>query len=356
MFVNVSARKTAAAAKAAAAILLCALPLVFAEECREGAKRGLELCLRVLLPSLFPVMAATGLMVKSGACALTGRLLRRPSKWLFGVSGTMAPVILMSLIGGYPVGAAGISALRRQGAVSEQEAKRAALFAVGAGPGFVTGFVGAAIYGNAAVGRIMLAAQSASVLLLSVPARLLVPAGRESRQADGRLPPSLPFDRALVEAVTEAARNMGVICAFVTVFSAMLALTEKLTANETAQDAVFLLSEVCTAATRLAPKAPVALVAFAVGFGGICVHCQILSALGEVKVNRLLFFLFRILQGALTALLTYIALRLTPQTSPVFSTVSPNTAVYGGSTLSGAVLAGVVICFFISVRQSTRQH
>lgn len=356
MFLNASVKKVRAIAKAAAAALICVLPVIFADGCREGAKRGMELCLGILVPALFPVMAATNLFVKCGACARFGRLLRRPAKVLLGVSGSMAPVILLSLIGGYPVGAVGIAALRKQNAVSEQEAERAALFAVCAGPGFVMGFVGAAVYGSDVMGRIMFAAQALSVLITGLLAKFIISNKNYETSYAGRLPPSLPFDRALVEAVTEAARSMGVIGAFVTVFAALTGLLEQLLGSGTALDATILLLEVCTAVTRLADKAPPALIAFAVGFGGVCVHCQIFAALGEVKVRKLLFFLFRIIQGVLTALLTTLGLRLTPQTAAVFSTVSPGTAVYGGSVFSGALLLGVALCFFISVKQSAQQQ
>ena len=350
MFLNASIKRARTFVMTVTAAALCVLPAVFADGCREGARRGLELSLGVLVPSLFPLMAATNLFVKVGACARLGRLLRRPARVLFGVSGSMAPVLLLSLLGGYPVGAVGIAALRRQGAVSEQEARRAALVAVCAGPGFVMGFVGTAVYHSAVIGRILLAAQVASVLLTSILARLIIPIKNNGSDAE-RLPAPLPLGRALVEAVTDAARGMGIIGAFVTAFAALTGLLEQLLGDRTALDAAYLLLAVCTAG-----KAPVALVAFAVGFGGICVHCQIFAALGEVKVNKLLFFLFRIMQGLLTALLTSLGLRLTPQTATVFSTVSPGAAVYGGSVLSGAILLGVALCFFISVKQSAQQQ
>ena len=355
MFLNASIKRARTFVLTVTAAALCVLPAVFADGCREGARRGLELSLGVLVPSLFPLMAATNLFVKVGACARLGKLLRRPARVLFGVSGSMAPVLLLSLLGGYPVGAVGIAALRRQGAVSEQEARRAAPVDVCAGPGFVMGFVGTAVYHSAVIGRILLAAQVASVLLTGILARLIIPKKNNGSGAE-HLPAPLPLDRALVEAVTEAARGMGIIGAFVTAFAALTGLLKQLLGDGTALDAAYLLLEVCTAVTRLADKAPVALIAFAVGFGGICVHCQIFAALGEVKVNKLLFFLFRIMQGLLTALLTSLGLRLTPQTATVFSTVSPGAAVYGGSVLSGAILLGVALCFFISVKQSAQQQ
>ena len=81
-------------------LALCAAALVFSPKCKDGAAKGLELCLRVLTPSLFPMMALSGLTVRTGLCRRIGRLLEKPTRVLFGLSGAFAPVVLLSLVGG----------------------------------------------------------------------------------------------------------------------------------------------------------------------------------------------------------------------------------------------------------------
>ena len=122
--------KAAAAAKAAGMAAACAALPIFSQSSREGVSAGISICMNVLVPSLFPMMAVTNLFAKSGLCARLGKPLNRLTRRLFGVSGQLAPVMLMGLLGGYPVGAAGISALYQKGAVSQKEASRAALFTV----------------------------------------------------------------------------------------------------------------------------------------------------------------------------------------------------------------------------------
>ena len=91
------------------------------------------------------------------------------------------------------------------------------------------------------------------------------------------------------------------------------------------------------------------------GFGGICVHFQIFAALGEVKVSKVLFFFFRILQGLLTALFAHIMMSLSPAPIQVFSTkAQAEGTVFGGSLLSGAMLVATAVCFLISVKQRKR--
>ena len=101
--------------------------------CRSGAglvsglqggrgKDALDLFLRVLTPSLFPFMALSALCVRTGLCAKLGRRLERPTRLLFGLNGVFAPVLLLSLTGGYPVGARAIAQLYEAGQVRERGA------------------------------------------------------------------------------------------------------------------------------------------------------------------------------------------------------------------------------------------
>lgn len=92
------------------------------------------------------------------------------------------------------------------------------------------------------------------------------------------------------------------------------------------------------------------------GFGGLCVHFQIFAALGKLKINRLLFFFIRILQGLITALLTHFGLRLFVRKTAVFSTAAVDSSgFFGGSALSGAALLTVAVCFLFTLRNQLRR-
>ncbi len=356
MFINASIRKALTGAKAALVLTLCALLLAFSESSREGVKTGLELCLRVLTPSLFPFMALTHLFVKTGLCGALGRPLSRPSKLLFGLNGALSAVLLLSLVGGYPVGASGIGSLRRQGAVDDRDAERAALFCVCAGPGFVLSFVGGAVYHSAAIGRAILFSQVLSVLITGCIARIIFPIKKNTARKEEPPVKALPFGQALAASVYAAAEGMLAICAYVLAFSSLAGILSALIADRAVLGACFTLLEVNTAVNALAPWAPVEQVAFAVGFGGLCVHLQIFAALGEVRVNRPLFFLFRIMQGALTAGFCHLILRQDRRAVAVFSTAGQaQGSLIGGSLLSGAALLAVILCFFISIKQTKNQ-
>ena len=59
---------------------LSLLLIIGAEGSRDGAAQGVQVCLRVLIPSLFPFMAVTQLMIRSGLCRQLGAKLQKPDK------------------------------------------------------------------------------------------------------------------------------------------------------------------------------------------------------------------------------------------------------------------------------------
>ncbi len=107
----------------------------------------------------------------------------------------------------------------------------------------------------------------------------------------------------------------------------------------------------CSAVNEVSADKPIELIAFAAGFGGLCVHFQIYSALGKVKVSKLLFFCTRIIQGTVTALLTHFGLIMFTDKQQVFSTAAVQSAdFFGGTVISGVVLLGISICFLYTIK------
>ncbi len=303
---------------------LSLLLIIGAEGSRDGAAQGVQVCLRVLIPSLFPFMAVTQLMIRSGLCRQLGAKLQKPARLLFGLSGTLAPVLLLSLLGGYPVGAGGIAALYRKRMISAQEARHAALFMVCAGPGFVISFVGA-VYQSRQTGLLFFAAQVCAVLLSGIIGGLFWRKAENDSILENKTL-SLPFSQALVEAVEAAAKGMFSVCAFVVLFSALTGILAQWIKSPAVLSSVYLAAEVCGAVTH--------------------------GAMKDVGVHKGLFFVFRIIQGLLTALLVQAGMRLSPRTAAVFSTAAAgDPALVNESVLSGAVMLAVTAGFCLSVRQ-----
>ena len=118
-------------------------------DARQGAADGLRLWGTLLVPSLLPYFAAAGLLTRLGAVDALARRLAPAAAQLFGVSGAGAAVFLLGLSGGYPLGAASIGALYRDGLLQKDEAEHLLAFCDHSGPAFAVGALGVGVFGSA---------------------------------------------------------------------------------------------------------------------------------------------------------------------------------------------------------------
>ncbi|MBR1731306.1 MAG: hypothetical protein IJ725_02595, partial [Ruminococcus sp.] len=223
---------------------------------------------------------------------------------------------------------------------SSDEAAKAAYFAVGAGPGFLVTFVGTNLLSCPEVGFCMLAAQILSVIILGVMNKLLFGKNNSYNSNKEIYNSSTSFTSALTEAVISATYGMLEMCGMVVIFSAIISVTERLSGDMRVYLSILL--EVTTACNTLSENNSVLLIAFAVGFGGLCVHFQIFTALKNVNFNKGLFFLFRIMQGLITALLTELFIKLFRISLPVFSSVDNTPELSLSSSVIGSAM--LIIC------------
>ena len=322
-------------------VILVIVSIVFwGKECSSGALKGIYYCLNVLIPSIFPFMVIAVFTAKSSVSGKLGQVTGALCEKLFGVSRNLSSVIIMSMIGGYPVGARGIAALKESGAISENDAARASYFAVGAGPGFLITFVGGNLLSCPEIGVCMLVSQILSVIILGIANKIIFVKKNNYNSFSQLYSKPLPFSSSLTQAVISSTYGMIEMCGMVVVFSAIIGITEKLFGNINVY--ISILMEVTTACGILADKNNIALIAFAAGFGGLCVHFQIFTALKNIDINKGLFFCFRIIQGIITALFTEILVKIFKISLPVFSSISAAPELSLSSPVIGSVL--LILC------------
>lgn len=277
--------------------LLAAALLWDAAGAAEAVRRGIELCLASVIPALFPFFVVSSLLVSLGA-GRAARILERPFRALFRCGGAGAAAFLLGMLGGYPVGAATVASLVRQGDVSPAEGRRLLAFCSNAGPAFIIGVAGLTVFGSARTGAYLYlihitAAMAAGFLLR----------GRRAVTGSTYHPPARPgLISAFLSAVQGAASAMGRVCAFVVFFLVLLSLTERLTGPLPPGAAGFL--ELTNGVLRLSPTRTGFITAAALlGWGGLSVHCQTASVLDGTNVPLDRYFLGKALQSLLSALL-----------------------------------------------------
>ncbi len=313
--------------------------VIFSREISKGVQNGLFFCADALIPSLFPFM-----VLSSAACktlSFKGKRFNNITKKLFGISGNAFFAVITGIFGGYPVGAVSIRELYKSGAISKSEAEKTAYTAFGAGPAFLISFVGIRLLNSIEIGVILLTSQIAAVITISFFSKHYI---KHDYNSNNEIKIE-NHNNILVTSVSDAVKGVMEMCGMVCLFSAILSLTEKhfgVYAN--------LLLEVTSACNKLCAQKNVTLLAFAAGFGGICVHFQVFQILKDIGIRKPIFFLWRIIQGILTSAFTVIQLKIFNITVPVFSSVSGTiTPALSGSVIGSIVLILTGVSFLYSI-------
>jgi sporulation integral membrane protein YlbJ len=244
--------------------------------------RGLSLCAKKLIPSLFPFMVLSSLAVSSGLGRMISRILRAPVRVLFGLGEDCACALITGWLCGFPVGAKCACDLYRAKRISYEEYGRVLCICSTPSPAFLISSVGSSMLGDKAYGIWLYAISLLSALGVGVFLKIKAPLGNSrgpTQQA--RALSDMPISRALTRAVTESASGMLSVCAFVVFFSAFIGTLEAylsfLPLSETAHALVFAFFELASGLASICSlSSPLVfpLCALAVGWSGLSVHLQ----------------------------------------------------------------------------------
>ena len=282
-------------------LLSFVLILRFPAVSRDGVRSGLLLCARTIVPSVFPSLILTDLLF-SRPCVWIEKTVGRLFSFVFRVSCRGAVAWIAGLLSGFPVGAVTVANDVRRGALSREEGAYLLSFVNNTGPAFLVGGVGLGLFGSVRVGW--------TLYLTQIPVSLLVgllfrPKKREVK----RLTPNCSDPVAdPVAAVVRASENCVRIAGFVCFFSVLSSFLSRFLREGTTLAVLASIMELgCGAshAARLAfPFPALPLVAFAVCFSGVSVHCQTVAALKGAEINYTGYLIGKTVSGAIAFLLS----------------------------------------------------
>ncbi len=194
----------------------CLLALIFdGKTALLGASEGISLCLRTVVPSLFPFFVLSGCLT----ALLTGRkvpLLGAVGRFC-GIPRGGESILAVGLLGGYPVGAQTVAQAYRMGSLSKEDARRMLGFCNNAGPAFLFGMVGCSFSGPFDVWALW------GIQILSAILTAAVLPGKSEKTVV--LPSGTMPDMAQV--MKRSVQIMGSVCGWVVLFRVILAFLSR---------------------------------------------------------------------------------------------------------------------------------
>lgn len=350
------------------ALLLClifslVISLKYSELCAKGVRYGIELSVNKLIPSLFPFMVLSDIIVKSGGCELIAKTVGKPLSVILGISKSGAACFLLGMLLGFPVGIRSALSLYRSGRIDKAELIRLSLFSSAPSPAFFISAVGEGMFGSLLLGvTLYLIALLVSLVIGALSRPLFAKyKGEYASVSKLSLRPTLGAE-LFIDAVSSSALSLLSISAFVVFFSMLSELLEYFFSalvlaswlSALLIGALEMTGGVARASTLGASGIPLA--AASLGFSGISVLCQIAFIRKDGELPLLPYFLSRIFSAGAYFLLSLGAIMLFGDKLGLSEPSAPSFILYRENSLSLSLFVIFICALFVALRERGRKN
>lgn len=269
---------------------------------QQGASEGILLCIQTVIPALFPFLVLSSVLInvlngnQSWLLRGIGKLLRLPNGF--------ESIWLISLLGGYPIGAKCIADAVSQDGLSHLDAERMLCFCSNAGPSFIFG-LGIHLFGDLRYaflvwGIHILSSAVVAILTPGIPGSASV---KHSQQGAN-----------VSMAINKAVQTMAMICGWVVLFRILITVTY--------QRILFILGDKwlpilggileltngCTLLQNYGTfTSRLVLLSGFLGFGGLCVAMQTHTILSNSGVAFSSYLPAKMTQAAISVMVSSLA-------------------------------------------------
>jgi len=248
-----------------------------------GAQEGLELCIKTVVPSLFPFILLSILL--SGSFSASPLSVLRPLEHFCGIPEGSGPLLLSGFLGGYPTGAQSVAIAYTSGQLQKENADRMMAFCNNAGPAFLFGMV-SAVFPNPSAPFLLWGIHLGSALLTAVllPAFPSAPTVKTEKK-------QLTLAEAMRTAITVTANICGwvilfrIIIAFLTGWILWLLPPE----GQVTITGILELTNGCCELSRISdPELRFVICSGLLAWGGVCVTMQTHSVAANLSMKSYL--------------------------------------------------------------------
>lgn len=266
----------------------------------SGAQEGLTLCFHTVIPSLFPFIVIS-IIINSNLTGCQIPLLRPIGK-ACGIPQGGEALLVLGLLGGYPVGAQGIVDAHRNGVITKQDARRLLGFCNNAGPAFIFGMLGS-LFDKSAVPWMLWGIHILSAILVGC----ILPE-KSKHQCHLSRQPALTVAQSLEKAL----KTIAVICGWIILFRVLIAFLQRwflwilpqwlqacIIAFLELSNGCHVLHSMTCQGLRFVLSAGI------LAFGGLCVYMQTRSVTNELGCG--IYFPGKVLQTCISILLAVVS-------------------------------------------------
>lgn len=264
-----------------------------------GAKEGISVCIEVIIPSLFPFIVASNYLCTSLFGARIPGLERIGI--LFQLPKGSESLLVLGLLGGYPVGAQLIGDSYKRGSIDKRTACILLGYCNNAGPSFIFGVI-SSVFSSPSISFILWVIHIFSALVTGylLPRPEISMASMEKKCTG-----------SMVQALQKSIRAMASICGWVIIFKVILSYISPFLEGKVSQLCLIMLSgflELSNGCMQLSnigsESVRFILCTVFLSFGGICVLLQTASVTENLGLG--LYIPGKMIQTGISVLLSLI--------------------------------------------------
>ena len=262
-----------------------------------AVRKALVLCADAIIPSLFPFLILSDLLLSTPATEKALTAVSLPIAKVLHLSPVGGTCFLLGNLFGFPIGARMVAEYYRSGMLEKKEAERLLLFCGNASPFFLIGSVGSRMLSSIKAGVFLYLLQFSLSLTTGLALGWLCGRGQKAATP---FPTRIGRNKGFTEIVQSAALQMLYICAYILFFSALSAAFLPYIESTPLAALTVSLLEIGNAsayASRLSAPRSLAFCAFAASFSGLSVYFQTLDCLKDTHLSTKAYLPTKLLCG-----------------------------------------------------------
>lgn len=335
--------------------LILFLIIFFSKELSIGIKNGIAVSLDLVIPSMFTFMIFSNIVMNSNIKNIISRPFTFISKYLFKIRNDHFSIFILSLIGGYPVGAKLIGNAVQQNNMTKETAEKMLCYCINCSPAFLISAVGVSIFSNIKIGLMLYAAQVITCIIIGIICGLTSPKTKSQNINNSNVKSkSKSLSVLVVCSVNDSVKALCIVCGFIVAFSSIMPLLSLLLENTNQSISLIFqgLLEVTTGCNNLKGfnlADPIILSALFTSFGSICVYLQMLAMLNGTGIKLKRFFIYRIIYVIINLSVVKLFLNLFPEALSCVGLSNSNvTKIYSVSPMATffLILMSIILLFF----------
>ena len=275
------------------------------ENANNIINNSLRFCVNVLIPSIFPTMIFSSIILYTKAFEGFFDITFKKRKTILGICKNTFSLIILSSMSGFLCGPKLLCNNYEKNSINDNDFLNTVILSSNAGIGFLVNFIGIKMWGNVWFGVYLFLVQILSSMILGN----LILKRNSATQNTKILSTRLSFSNALSKSINDSSFSMISICGFFVFFSLVCEILS-FSFLPNVKIILKIIMEFCSGSVAIFSIENLFfrsfLCGFCFGFGGLCVHFQTFSICEKFPLSKLKFTLFKFIHGSMCGFLSFL--------------------------------------------------